>query len=347
MVSAMSMYVAGISLSQLGRWFGGKAKSTIYNWIMGLALALWLVIQGWLRTRLKTKKLYIDEKWLKIKKRWHYWFVGVDVETELPVFHDVLPTRTKWACRVFLLKLKRWGQNPSMIITDGLKAYESAIAWVYPSAKHLLCLFHHQQGVTRYVKKHMLKPMREEEALKNDKGTRETKETKETKDAKEAKRLMKNVTQTTDPRTVKRRLEHVEKTAERKGWNLKTWLKQTRRNLSKLLPSLRKNTYPTTTNGIERFFRAFTRFYKNRGGFHSVLSTTRELKLFLVVYLFTIQPESGHAPIEKIVPEANMMPFYKILNNPLTSMRAVRTSLPPPDVKPGENLATEPVKEAA
>jgi hypothetical protein len=32
---------------------------------------------------------------------------------------------------------------------------------------------------------------------------------------------------------------------------------------------------PTTTNAIERFFRAFNRFYKVRCGFFSVLSASR------------------------------------------------------------------------
>ena len=41
---------------------------------------------------------------------------------------------------------------PVMIITDGLQGYVSAITAVFPAAKHLLCLFHHQQSVTRCVK---------------------------------------------------------------------------------------------------------------------------------------------------------------------------------------------------
>ncbi len=40
--------------------------------------------------------------------------------------------------------------------------------------------------------------------------------------------------------------------------------------------------------------------------------------VFVVVYVFTIQPGTGSAPIEQIVPEAKQMPFYKILNDPLT-----------------------------
>jgi hypothetical protein len=46
---------------------------------------------------------------------------------------------------------------------------------------------------------------------------------------------------------------------------------------------------PSTTKAVERFCRAFQRFYSTRGGFHSVLSAKRELLLLLVMYLFTQQ----------------------------------------------------------
>ena len=44
---------------------------------------------------------------------------------------------------------------------------------------------------------------------------------------------------------------------------------------------------------------------------------SRELILFMLIYLFIQQPESGNAPIESIMPEATGMPLYKLLNDPL------------------------------
>jgi transposase-like protein len=324
MVKAMTMYFSGASFSRLGRWFGGKAKSTMYNWIIGLALALWPVIQGWVWSHVKGMRIHIDEKWLKIRKKWHYWFVAVDQPSGLPVFHDLLPTRSKWACRLFLLKLRRLGKIPSLIITDGLKGYVSAIATIFPRAKHLLCLFHQQQSVTRCVNKQFCETEHE--------------------DANAAKKQMKHVVQTHDTRTVKRRLKRLEQVAKDKGWKILTWIRQTRSKLDNIVPVVRSNRYPRTTNEIERFFRAFVRFYKTRCGFHSVTSAKREIIFFLVVYLFTIQPESGNAPIERIIPEANTMPFYRLLNYPFAGEM---TSHPPHNVKPLEDMATEPVKEAA
>ncbi len=173
---------------------------------------------------------------------------------------------------------------PVAISTDGLPGDVSAIAAVFPAAKHLLCLFHHQQGVTRCVKRQFGETEQEQ--------------------AKTATRQMKRVVQTHDPRTVTRRLDQLEKTANEHHWNILEWITRTRKNVKHLVPALRSNTYPSTTNAIERFFRAFTQFYKTRCGFHSVRRAKREIIFFMVVYLFTIQAESGKAPIESILPEA-------------------------------------------
>ena len=95
------------------------------------------------------------------------------------------------------------------------------------------------------------------------------------------------------------------------------WVEQTEEKLPKLLPSVGSVCIPRTTNAIERFFRAFNRFYKVRCGFFSVISAKRELILFQLMYLFVQQPESGKAPIESIMPEAREMPLYKLINDPL------------------------------
>lgn len=64
----------------------------------------------------------------------------------------------------------------------------------------------------------------------------------------------------------------------------------------------------------------------------------------MVLYLFTIQAESGKAPIETILPEATTMPFYRLLNYPLTSEVPAR---PPQNVKLTEEMATEQGEAAA
>ena len=52
-----------------------------------------------------------------------------------------------------------------------------------------------------------------------------------------------------------------------------------------------------------------------------MLSATRELLLFLVVYLFTQHATTGQAPIEVIVPEARRMPLYRLINDPFRALQ--------------------------
>src|SRR6266436_7135062 len=78
-----------VPLSVLGRWCGVH-KTTILRWVLGLALALWPLISRWLGERVKASMVYVDEKWFKIRGRWHYWFVVLDVPTELPLLAALL-----------------------------------------------------------------------------------------------------------------------------------------------------------------------------------------------------------------------------------------------------------------
>jgi hypothetical protein len=101
---------------------------------------------------------------------------------------------------------------------------------------------------------------------------------------------------------------------------IEAWVRLTETKLPQLLPSVGSRRIPSTTNAIERFFRAFQRFYKTRCGFHSVISARRALIVFLVVYLFT-RGHHGTAPIEAIVPEASQMPLYRLINDPFTCLK--------------------------
>ncbi|MBI4753802.1 transposase [Candidatus Desantisbacteria bacterium] len=177
-----------------------------------------------------------------------------------------------------------------MIITDGLASYKKILS----CAIHQICIFHHQQSVSRFLKEQF-----------------KTKEEQE-----KPKREMKRIFQTKDKRTVKRRLSSLEKKAERLG--IAEWVKQTKENFKNLISAVGSRRIPKTNNAIERFFRSFNRFYKTRCGFFSIASARNQIILFLVVYLFTKCAETEKAPIEAILPNASLMPLYKIINDPFT-----------------------------
>ena len=250
-----------VPLSRLALWMG-VSPATVLTWTTGLAGALSPIVAHWIVMKTQAVCLAVDEKWLKIDNTWHSWFVGVDEATGLPVGMALLSTRTPWACAWFLLSLRRLGLRPRGIITDGLAGYVSSIRRVFPTARHLLCVFHHQQGVTRWLRTHAAElPTRVVTALK---------------------RKMKRVVQTGDPRTVRRRLARLATVDGAQDCGLDAWISQTQQTLDRLEPAVRDNTSPRTTNRIERCFRAFQRFYKTRGGFHSIMSAQRQLMLFVV-----------------------------------------------------------------
>lgn len=288
----MTLFYWHVPLSVLGRWCGVH-KTTILRWVVGLALALWPIVSQWIVERIQAKMVYVDEKWLKIRGRWHYWFVVLDVATELPVLAILLPSRSQWACRWLGRQLRQLKQVPRVLITDGLPAY----AYLLPGAQHVWCRFHHQQGVTHWLKQHF--------TTAAEIGAR--------------KPAMKKVLQTQDKRTVRRRLARLKEQATALG--ITPWVSRVEAKLPGLLCTVGSVRLPSTTNAIERFFRAFQRFYGTRGGFHSVLSAKRELLLFVVVYVFTQQATTGQAPIEVILPEARRMPLYRVINDPFRALQ--------------------------
>ena len=307
-VFCMALYFHGLPLSVLGSWLKVH-KTTVLRWMLGLALELFPLVYKWILDKVKGNIVYIDEKWLKIRGKWYYWFVVLDSKTGLPVLASLLGTRSKWSCKWIGCKLKQIGKLPKVIVTDGLASYNNMVE----GAKHILCHFHHQQGVTRWLKKHFGSEVKDKAQI----------------DSK--KKEMKKILQTEDKRTARKRFARLKESSDALG--IKEWTDQTEANLPKLLPSVGSKRIPKTTNAIERFFRAFNRFYKVRCGFFTVISAKRELILFLLVYVFVRQPGSGKAPIESIMPEASRMPLYQLINDPFDALLGVK------NVKKNVNMA--------
>ena len=312
----MALYYHGVPLSVLGQWCSVH-KTTVLRWILGMSLGLWPQVSVFLVSHVKGTIVYIDEKWIKIKGQWHYWFVVLDHTTGLPIVAELLKSRSQWACQWIGIQLKRIKIIPRVIVTDGLASYR----YLLEGVTHLTCLFHHQQRVTHWLKKHFA----------------------EKAEIAQRKPLMKRLFQTQDKRTVKRRLEKLKASA--KEQQITEWVQQTEADLPKLLPAVGSGRLPSTTNAIERFSRAFNRFYKVRCGFSTVKSAKRELIFFLLMYLFVQQADSGKAPIESILPRARGMPFYQLVNDPLkviVGLADVKQKVRMADFEAAECLTSQP-----
>jgi hypothetical protein len=177
---------------------------------VGLALALWPLLYAWIGERVKARMVYVDEKWLKIRGRWHYWFVVLDVDTEVPVLATIVPKRSPWACRWIGRQLRRLQKVPWVIITDGLQTY----TYLVPRAKHVVCRFHHQQSVTHWLQQHCAT-----EAAINAR-----------------KPVMEQLLQTRDKRTVRRRLARLQEPAPALG--IMPWVNRVEAKLPALICSV-------------------------------------------------------------------------------------------------------------
>src|SRR5262249_50097271 len=160
--------------------------------------------------------------------------------------------------------------GPRVLCTAGCQAY----AYLAPGAQHVLCRFHHQQGVPHWLKQHCA--------------------TKAEVDAR--KPAMKRLCHTHDQRTVRRRRAWLQERAAE--WGITPWVSTVEAKLPQLIWSVGRVRLPSTSNAVERFFRACQRFDCTRGGFHAVRSAKRELLRCLVVSVFTQHAPTGQAPIE-------------------------------------------------
>jgi hypothetical protein len=177
------------------------------------------------------------------------------VPTELPVLAALMPSRAQWACRGVGRQRRQRKKVPKVLIPDGSQAH----AYLVPGAQHVWCRFRHQQGVTHWWKAHV----------------------KTDAEINLRKPVLKNVLQTPDKCTVRRRLVRLRACASELG--LTHGVSHVEAKLPGPLGSVGSVRLPSTMHAIESFFRAFQRFYATRGSFHSVLSATRALRLLLVV----------------------------------------------------------------
>ena len=157
----------------------------------------------------------------------------------MPAVAKLLKTRSRWACRLIGCQLKRLKIIPQVINIDGLLSYR----YVSQSAKHITCLFHHQQAVSRWLKQNFTDEI----------------------EIAHRKPLMKRIFQTNDKRTVKRRFNPLKTIAQSLG--ITQWVHKTKADLPTLLPAVGSQRLPSTTNAIERFFRASTASIRSDAAF--------------------------------------------------------------------------------
>jgi hypothetical protein len=143
-------------------------------------------------------------------------------DTGLPLIYSLMASKSKWSCKWIGEQLKNIKKIPRIIITLGMLGYDCLLD-IDQRIRHILCHFHHQQGVTHYLLEHF-----------------------EKEQIPKRKKEMKKVLQTEDKRTVVRRFALLEKFAQKLG--IEKWVSHTEKNLPKLLPSVGSKKIPKTNN---------------------------------------------------------------------------------------------------
>ena len=91
----MVLYYHGVPLSVLGQWCSVH-KITVLRCILGMSLGLLPQVSVFLVSHVKDTIVYIDEKWIKIKGQWHYWFVVLDYTIDMSIVAELLKSRSQW-----------------------------------------------------------------------------------------------------------------------------------------------------------------------------------------------------------------------------------------------------------
>ena len=236
---AFVLYSSGLSYALIGGWIGVDA-TTVCRWMVPLSAYGW----SWLQQQQLhfSGQVAVDEKHIKIGGVTWYLFVAVDCVTRCPLHVAFYPSNSEWYCRTFLLELKAKGYRPYVIVTDGWDAYMKAIATAFPKATHELCRFHLIRSVFRRMKQIKFFDS-------------------------DVCKAVKELFHTTDPRTVRRRINGLKQTLSKLGkdWVIEGLLSK----LEQVIPAVgNPQRWPSTSNAAEWFFRDYERLvYVPKGPF--------------------------------------------------------------------------------
>jgi transposase-like protein len=288
---AFVLYSSGLSYAIIGGWLGVDA-STVCRWLVPFSAWGWLWLQQ--PPGSFSGQVAVDEKEIRIDGTVWYLFVAVDCVTRFPLHINFYPSNNGKYCLMFLLELKGKGYRPYVIVTDGWDAYIEAINIAFPYAKHLLCRFHLIRSVFRR--------MRQIKFF----------------DA-EISKLLRNLFQSDDPRTVRRRVAGLKNALSKLGkeWVLEGLLAK----LEQVMPAVGNPTrWPSTSNAAEWFFGDFERrVYLLKGPFQHEKSARKLTGLFVLGYVFRMGLHGQACPLERTRTDVSLIPFYHLINRPKLS----------------------------
>ncbi len=235
-----------------------------------------------LQGRIVAATVIIDEKWVKIRDRWHYVFIATDATADDLLHLDLFKRNDKQAIKGFLLTLKALGIYPKVIVTDLLKGYASVIKEVFPEAYHHECILHAKRAARRIVYEYF--PGEENKNIR--------------------KKLIKKLRwffESESPKEVTSRFEKIQSLKTQYGEPVRPMIEMLAGYLPKFQEMLERPEIPKTSNTAERVIKELDSKYQNMCGFSSFHVASFMLKVFLVYYRskkFASGRYQGKSPLE-------------------------------------------------
>ena len=211
------------------------------------------------------QSLCIDEKWIKVRRKWNYIFTAVGKKVTDLLAMELFYHKDKQAMKTFLYMLKALGFRPKSITTDLLMGYETVVKEVFPDCIYHQCVIHAGRDAKRIVR--IALPNKADEEWK-------TILTKRIRTLFKSKKI----------KQVKKRYFKIMKLRDRAPAAVLGVFDMLKKYYPKLCQSVLRKDIPKTTNPVERAIAEFEERYQLTKGFTSFYHAQFFIKAYQIYY---------------------------------------------------------------
>ena len=126
----------------------GVSKGTVHNMFHNLSFMGRLIRES---IKWYSGEVCVDEKWVKINKKWHYVLSVVDNQTGFLLYYWLVSDLTSATWKLFFQRFYKLYGKPKLIISDGSQALASGRNCVFPDVPYQLCKFHKLKNLTKRI----------------------------------------------------------------------------------------------------------------------------------------------------------------------------------------------------
>jgi len=209
--------------------------------------------------------LCIDEKWIKVRRKWNYIFTAVGTKVTDLLAMELFYHKDKQAMKTFLYMLKALGFRPKSITTDLLMGYEAVVKEVFPDCIYHQCIIHAGRDAKRIVRTAL--PNKADEEWK-------TIVTKRIKTLFKSKKI----------KQVKKRYFKIMRLREQSPKSVLGVFDMLQKYYPKLCQSVLRKDIPKNTNPVERAIAEFEERYQLTKGFTSFYHAQFFIKAYQIYY---------------------------------------------------------------